>query len=165
MNSYYGIMAYLGIGALGGLVGSRLRMPAGVLIFAMLAVIFFKLVTRVSWQVPKSFDLFAQIILGVMVGASFHPSMLPLLKKIILPVAASTLTLVGTGLLLSIIFSRMGLLDPVTAYLGTSPGAMSVLIVLALDSHAVTPLVVCFHFVRVVFVILTAPLCLKFFSG
>ncbi len=165
MNAYYGILAYLVVGAVGGIVGVKLKVPAGALIFAMLAVILFKMTSRVSWEIPKSFDFIAQVILGVMVGASFQPSMLPVLKKIFLPVAASTLTLVGVGLLLSIIFSRLGLLDPVTAYLGTSPGAMSVLVVMALDSQAATPLVVCFHFVRVVFVILTAPFCLKFFSG
>ena len=73
-------------------------------------------------------------------------------------------TLVGVGILLSIIFTRMGILDAPSAYLGTSPGAMTVLIVLALESGSSATLVVCFHFFRVVFVILTAPLFLKFFS-
>jgi uncharacterized membrane protein AbrB (regulator of aidB expression) len=41
---------------------------------------------------------------------------------------------------------------------------MSALIVLAFESGASATLVVCFHFFRVVFVILTAPLFLKFFS-
>ena len=72
--------------------------------------------------------------------------------------------LVGVGILLSIIFTRMGVLDAPSAYLGTSPGAMSALIVLAFESGSSATLVVCFHFFRVVFVILTAPLFLKFFS-
>jgi hypothetical protein len=56
-------------------------------------------------------------------------------------------------------------LDPGTAYLGTSPGAMSALIVLAIDNPAKEALVVCFHFFRVVFIILTAPIILKYLSG
>jgi uncharacterized membrane protein AbrB (regulator of aidB expression) len=52
-----------------------------------------------------------------------------------------------------------------TAYIGTSPGAMSALIVLALDSGAQPMLVVCFHFVRVVLILLTAPLIFKWLSG
>jgi uncharacterized membrane protein AbrB (regulator of aidB expression) len=42
---------------------------------------------------------------------------------------------------------------------------MSALIVMALDSGAQPMLVVCFHFFRVVFVILTAPLIFKWISG
>jgi hypothetical protein len=63
------------------------------------------------------------------------------------------------------VFAKLGLLDFGTAYLGTSPGAMSALIVMALDSGAQPMLVVCFHFFRVVFVILTAPLIFKWISG
>ncbi len=94
----------------------------------------------------------------------FQPAMLPVLKKIFFPVLTSTVTLVGVGILLALVFTRMGVLDAPSAYLGTSPGAMSALIVLAFESGSSATLVVCFHFFRVVFVILTAPLFLKLFS-
>jgi len=61
--------------------------------------------------------------------------------------------------------SSLGLLNFGTAFLGTSPGAMSALIVLALESEAQPMLVVCFHFVRVIIVILIAPLVFKWVSG
>lgn len=165
MNPYLGMLVYLVLGTVGGLAGSKLKMPAGSLIVAMLTIILFKLVTKVDWEVPKSFNFCLQVVLGIMVGSSFHPSMLPVLKKVFIPVVTSTVTLVGTGILLSILFTRLGILDSSTAYLGTSPGAMSALIVLALESQASATLVVCFHFFRVVFVLLTAPFLLKFFSG
>ena len=164
MNPNLGWLVYIGLGLIGGLVGSRLKIPAGSLIVAMLTIIAFKLITKIHWDMPKGFNFVLQVALGIMVGASFHPSMLPFLKKLFFPVLASTLTLVGVGILLSIIFTRMGILDAPAAYLGTSPGAMSALIVLAFESGASATLVVCFHFFRVVFVILTAPLFLKFFS-
>ena len=87
------------------------------------------------------------------------------MKKIALPVIISCVVLVGTGVIMAIVFTRLGLVDIGTAYLGTSPGAMSALIVLALESQAQPMLVVCFHFIRVVFVILTAPLVFKLISG
>ena len=55
--------------------------------------------------------------------------------------------------------------DMGTGYLGTSPGAMSVLIALSLEGNTEPMLIVCFHFFRVVFVILTAPLIFKWISG
>ena len=164
MNPNLGWLVYIGLGTLGGLVGSRLKIPAGSLIVAMLTIIVFKLITKIHWEMPKGFNLILQIALGIMVGSSFQPAMLPVLKKLFFPVLTSTVTLVGVGILLSIIFTRMHILDAPAAYLGTSPGAMSALIVLAFDSGASATLVVCFHFFRVVFVILTAPLFLKFFS-
>jgi len=42
---------------------------------------------------------------------------------------------------------------------------MSALVVLALQSQTQPMLVVCFHFIRVVFVILTAPLIFKLISS
>jgi uncharacterized membrane protein AbrB (regulator of aidB expression) len=75
----------------------------------------------------------------------------------IIPVIVSTLVLVGTGLLLALIFKKLGMLDMVTGYIGTSPGAMSAMIPLAVETEINPVLVVCFHFFRVVFVLLTAP--------
>lgn len=164
MNANLGLLVYLALGLVGGVVGSRLKIPAGSLIVAMLTIILFKLVTKSHWEMPKGFNFLLQVFLGIMVGASFQPAMLPVLKKIFFPVLTSTVTLVGAGIILSIIFTRLEVLDAPSAYLGTSPGAMSALIVLAFDSGSSPTLVVCFHFFRVVFVILTAPLFLKFFS-
>ena len=164
MNFHYGFLVYLGLGLLGGLVGAKLRIPAGSLIVAMLFIIVFKLITSTDWEPPRGFNFVLQVLLGVMVGTSFHPSMIPLLKTIFFPVLTSTLTLAGVGILLSLLFTRMGVMNAPTAYLGTSPGAMSALIVLALEGGGNSTLVVCFHFFRVVFVILTAPLMLKLFS-
>ncbi len=164
MNPNLGWLVYIGLGTLGGLVGSRLKIPAGSLIVAMLTIIAFKLITKIHWEMPKGFNLLLQIALGIMVGSSFQPAMLPVLKKLFFPVLTSTVTLVGVGMLLAIVFTKMHILDAPAAYLGTSPGAMSALIVLAFESGSSATLVVCFHFFRVVFVILTAPLFLKFFS-
>ncbi len=118
--------------------------------------------TRVTVEVNTGKKSFFKT--GTMAGWKEAPTMMPVLKKLFFPVLTSTVTLVGVGILLSIVFTRMGILDAPSAYLGTSPGAMSALIVLAFESGSSATLVVCFHFFRVVFVILTAPLFLKLFS-
>lgn len=163
MNSTVGLFLYLGLGAMGGVLGSKLKITGGVLIGAMLSVIFVKMMLKVHWEIPKYFGFILQVFLGIMVGATFQPQMIKILSKIVIPVVTSTLVLVGTGILLSIIFTRIGILDTGSAYLGTSPGAMSALIVLALDSGTNAALVTCFHFFRVVFIILTTPVIFKYF--
>ena len=165
MSSSLGLLAYLGLGLLGGLLGAKLKIPAGALIGAMLTIICFKLFVKVHWEMPKHFTFVLQVFTGIVVGASFQPELMQAMKKIAIPVMISCVVLVGTGVILAIVFTRLGLVDIGTAYLGTSPGAMSVLTVLALKSQAQPMLVVCFHFIRVVFVILTAPLIFKFLSA
>jgi len=165
MSTSLGLLTYIGLGIVGGVLGAKLKIPAGALIGAMLTIIVFKMTMRMHWEIPKGFTFALQVFVGIMVGATFQPELLNVMKKIALPVIISCVVLVGAGVLMAIIFTRLGMLDMGTAYLGTSPGAMSALIVLALDSQAQPMLVVCFHFVRVVFVLLTAPFIFKWISG
>ena len=162
MNAFAGLAIYLCIGTIGGLLGTKLRIPGGVLVGALLFVILFKLLFEINWQIPRQFGFVLQVFLGVVVGATFQAEMVKVLGKVIVPVMTSTLVLVGSGVILSIIFTRLNLLDIGTAYLGTSPGAMSALIVLAIDSGTNATLVTCFHFFRVVFIILTTPFLFKY---
>ncbi|UCG05122.1 MAG: AbrB family transcriptional regulator [Desulfobacterales bacterium] len=163
MNSIVGLSLYLVLGTIGGFLGAKLKITGGVLIGAMLIVIFVKIILNVHWEIPKQFSFVLQIFLGIMVGATFQPAMIKILSKVVIPVIISTLVLVGTGILLALIFIKLGILDTGTAYLGTSPGAMSALIVLALDSGTNAALVTAFHFVRVVVIVLTTPFIFKFF--
>ena len=165
MTTSPGLLIYLGLGLVGGALGAKLKIPAGALIGAMLTIIIFKMTMKMHWEIPRGFSFALQVFLGIMVGATFQPELLDVMKKIALPVFISCVVLVGAGALMAIIFNRIGLVDFGTAYLGTSPGAMSALIAMALDSGAQPMLVVCFHFVRVVFVILTAPFIFKWISG
>ena len=165
MTTSPGLLIYLGLGLVGGALGAKLKIPAGALIGAMLIIILFKMTMKMHWEIPKGFSFALQVFLGIMVGATFQPELLNVMKRIALPVFISCVVLVGAGALMAIIFNRIGFVDFGTAYLGTSPGAMSALIAMALDSGAQPMLVVCFHFVRVVFVILTAPFIFKWISG
>jgi membrane AbrB-like protein len=165
MSTSLGLLTYVGLGIVGGVIGAKLKIPAGALIGAMLTIILFKMTMKVHWEIPKGVTFALQVFVGIMVGATFQPELFHVMKKIALPVILSCVVLVGVGALMAIVFTRLGMLDIGTAYLGTSPGAMSALIVMAFDSQAQPMLVVCFHFVRVVFVLLTAPFVFKWLSG
>ena len=118
-NAYF--VVYLAVGALGGLAGAKLKIPAGVLIGAMVSVIVFKWLFRADWPVPKGLNFTLQVLVGVMVAATFHPAMLKSLSRIWLPVLMSTIVLVGAGVVMSLIFSKMGLLDMGSAYWEPAP--------------------------------------------
>lgn len=159
-----GLGGYILVGALGGLIFTQLKVPAGAMIGSMLAVIVFKLVPAAPPELPKGFGFMIQILLGILIGATFKRDMLKEFHLIAFPVISSTIALVGVGLVLTILFYRFGLLDIGTAYLGTNPGAMSVLMLLSLETQSNPPVVLTFHFFRVVFVVLTAPWIFRLIS-
>ena len=165
MNSIAGLAIYLCVGTIGGFVVSRFKIPAGAMIGAMLAVVLFKLILQRNWPVPRNFGLVVQVLVGVMVGVSFHPDMLKIFGKIFIPVASSTFLLVGLGFLLALIYAKTGIVDIKTAYLGTSPGAMAALVFMAIETQSNATVVATFHFFRIFFIVLTAPLLFKFISN
>ena len=149
---------YLIVGFAGGLVGSRLRFTGGALIGAMAAVIIVKIISGKEWMLPGWYPQLVQILLGIVIGASYTVETAHLLKRIAFPVIGSTLVLVITGFLISLVMVKWGFLDGPTAYLSTSPGAMSALLSIAGEKCTNPPIVLVFHFFRIVFIIITAPI-------
>ncbi len=165
MNAYFGFILYLCVGALGGTIGAKLKIPAGTLTGAMTSVIILKLLMQSQWEMPGGANFVTQVLVGVMVASTFHPEMLKTLKVIALPVAFSSLALICAGGLVAALISRMGLLDPATAYIATSPGAMTSLIPLSMEGGGNPLIVTCFHFFRLMFILFTAPWILKALSS
>jgi hypothetical protein len=124
-------------------------------------VIIFKAFGHGDYTTPRMYIYIVQVLVGVMVGVGYSPEMAGVLGRLIVPVLTSTLVLVGAGLIMGLAVARMLALDPVTGYLATSPGAMSSLIALAAEVKAQPAVVAAFHFFRLVFILLTAPLLLK----
>ncbi|MCX5915672.1 MAG: AbrB family transcriptional regulator, partial [Deltaproteobacteria bacterium] len=58
----------------------------------------------------------------------------------------------------------MGYLDFPTAYLGTSPGAMSAIVIVGVEYGANGAIVALFHFLRVILVLTTAPIVFYFWG-
>lgn len=165
MGAILNLLLYMSVGTVGGFIGLKLKIPAGTLVGAMVMVIITKLVLSSEWQLPKNYGFVLQILIGVMVGASFHPSLMATFQKLIIPVVLSSIILVATGILIAVLFNKFGLMDMGTGYLGTSPGAMSVLLVMSLENNVNAAVITCFHLFRIIFVVLTAPIILKFFTN
>lgn len=158
------VVTYLVVGGLGGFLCTKLKVPAGALIGSLMAVVLFKLMLSAPPNLPKGFSFAAQVLLGILIGATFKRDMLAEFPQVALMVISSTLLLVVSGFVLTLVLYKLGLLDMQTAYLGTNPGAMSALVVLAHETQSNSAVVLIFHFFRVVFVILTAPWILRLLS-
>jgi len=161
MQNLSNLALYLGVGFLGGMVGLQVRLPGSIIIGSLISVILVKAWTQSSWAAHKHFSIGIQILVGVLVGTRYDPDLGKMLIKVLFPVICSTLTLVSAGLLVAVFLVKLNLLDIPTAYLSTSPGAFSALLTLSLDSHAESGIVAAFHFFRVIFILITAPIMYK----
>ena len=70
MNSILNLSLYIFVGFVGGFIGYKLKIPAGVLVGSMTMVILAKLILKSEWEVPRNFTFVLHVLIGVMVGAS-----------------------------------------------------------------------------------------------
>ncbi len=61
MNILSTLPAMLLVGTVGGCLGVKCKLPAGALVGSLVAVICFKLIAKVDWQVPKALPLAIQV--------------------------------------------------------------------------------------------------------
>ena len=152
------------VGIIGGLIGLKSRVPGGALIGSMLTVIILIIFIGKGGGLPKWYATVAEIMIGTVIGASYTPGTFHLLRRLAFPVITSTVTLVIIGFLVSVVLVKLGVLDGTTAYLSTSPGAMTALLSIAGEKVSTPLIVLVFHFFRIVFIIITAPLIIHIFQ-
>lgn len=153
----------LGVGAsVGGLLGSSVGLPAAWLVGPMIVAVVFALSWRARLEVPRGVQRASQAVIGIVLAATFRPSVLPLIAADWLPVS---LALVGTLLasfLAGSFLTRVARLDGNTAALGTLPGAASGMLAMSGPLGADPRLVALIQYGRVVLVILSATLISRF---
>ncbi len=149
------------VGLAGGYLGMKARIPAGTLIGATVAVLLYRMFLNSGWKLPEHFDFVLQVLVGVLIAVAYDSSLLRKLLSLWMPILVSCTVLICAGLVMAVIFYKMGYLDLPTAYISTSPGAMNVLVSMSGDFRADVALVASFHFVRVLIINLTAPFIFK----
>lgn len=165
MNEYLGFGTYILVGMVGGLIGAKLKIPAGILFGAMVSVIVYKLFVETQWKMPYGFNFVTQVFVGVMIASTFHPAMIKVLKQVALPIVLSSMLLIVAGCLIAALIVGLKLMDPTTAYIATSPGAMTALVPLSIEGNGNPLIVSCFHFFRLLFILFTAPWILKMIAS
>ncbi len=153
--SYFSMVA---IGILGAAVGYALRLPAGVLVGAMLAVA----IANMSGKVPMASPpgearLILQVGLGIILGSRFTADIVVSLKTLWQPALVCAAIAIGTGMLSALLVSRWLGVEKLTAFLGSAPGGLSDMSLIALDIGAQGPTVLIMHLVRLVCVVSIVP--------
>lgn len=132
--------------------------PAGALIGAMVAVAVLKLSGVAVPEMPGTLRFAALVVIGWDLGTKFNRELLGTVTNNMVPLVLVVGAFLVMGWVLAWVLWRFGLMDPATAVLATSPGGLVQMGALTSEMEANAALVVGFHLLRIVSVLLSAPL-------
>lgn len=152
----------MSIALLGVFAGSASRLPAGTLLLPLLLGGFAQCSGLLSLELPQWLLALAYAVIGWSVGLKFTKEALSHTVKI-LPqtVIAIFLMIVFCGGL-SFFLTRVLGVDPLTAYLSTSPGGMDSIAIIAASSTVDMPFVMTLQTIRFLVVLFLGPTASKF---
>jgi uncharacterized protein len=145
----------------GAWIFERLKIPAGALIGAMVAVAAVNLAGSTTFPLPDWARFLSYATLGWLLGQAFTRDTLVALREAVVPVVIIVASLLTATVLITLVLRALGV-DLATAFLASSPGGISQMGAIAVDLGANAPVVVTAHLLRVVTVVVFAPLVAKY---
>lgn len=147
----------LGVAALGGILGQALRVPAGALLLPIVAGAALHISGLVRIELPPWLLATSYALLGWNIGLGFTRRILlhasRALPQIVFSIVALILFCCGLAFIL---VKTLGI-DPLTAYLATSPGGMDSVAIIAASSKVNISFVMALQTARFVVVLLVGP--------
>lgn len=156
-----GTLALAGIGAT---VGRLLRIPAGPLLVPLVAGSVLQATGTIDIALPEWLLAVAYALIGWSIGLGFTRTVLVHASRALPQILLSILLLIAfCGGLAFILVRTLGV-DPLTAYLATSPGGMDSIAIIAAASDVDLPFVMALQTVRFVLVVLLGPTVARFIA-
>lgn len=149
----------------GTLIGERLRVPGGALLAPMVVGMVSKLALAASLEMPMPILAIGFGIIGWVIGLRFSPDVLRHVARVFPRVLASVLALIAVcggfaGLL--VVFAGI---DPLTAYLATSPGGADSVAIIATSIKVDIPFIMAMQVGRFFLVIAIGPALARLLAG
>ena len=157
-----GFAATLLIAACGGLIGMALRIPAGTLLMPMVMAAVLEAVGLVTVVLPPWLLAITYALLGWSIGLSFNREILRHAARALLPITLAIGVMIGVCAGLAAILVHYAGIDPLTAYLATSPGGMDSVAIIGAASKADLSFVMALQVVRLVIVLILGPPLARF---
>jgi membrane AbrB-like protein len=110
---------------------------------------------------PSVWRPFSTWIIGAAIGCQITKKSLRAIRHFIPICGILTLLLVAAGILLGCLLSVATSLDIITSLLGSCPGGIDAMVLLATDMRASAPLVATMHTIRQILIMLTMPFLIR----
>jgi hypothetical protein len=156
-GSTQGVLAALGVALLGSFLGVKLRVPGGALLLPMAISVVVAATGIVSLALPTPVLVLGYAVVGWAIGMRFTPDVLRHAARAVPRVLGSILALIaicgGFGAVLVVVAG----VDPLTAYLATSPGGADSVSIIAASTKVDMPFVLAMQVARFVLVVIVGP--------
>ncbi|WP_398333340.1 AbrB family transcriptional regulator [Vulcanococcus sp.] len=165
MSAPLHLLAYLLAGLGGGFLALRSGIPAAPLAGALLGAGLLSLSGRLepaAW--PNGTRTALEIGIGTVIGTSLTSNALSELRQLWKPALVITISLVGVGLVVGLLCSRLLGMDPLVALLGAAPGGISGMSLVGAE-FGVGASVAALHAVRLITVLLVLPITVRLLVG
>lgn len=159
------VIVWLAVTTVGGvLVGQLLRLPIAFLLGPMLVGGIIHVAGWSNYQLPSMLLAIAQVVLGASVGCRFAGIGWRRLLGFLGHSLGATALLVSVTLLFAFIMSMLIGLPLMAGILAYAPGGLAEMSLVALSLNVDVAFVVLHHILRVLFVLLSAPIIIKWFE-
>jgi membrane AbrB-like protein len=160
-NDKRNLLLTLGISAIGGILGIILNVPAGAMVFSMIAAAAFNITTG-KGCFPRKFRFITQSATGALIGSRMTSADIVGLKEILLPALVLTIGMMCLTFIIGYSIYKFSKFDLITALLASTPGGLTEITMMAEDVGADAPKVAVLHLFRLVVVISAFPTILKY---
>jgi len=158
------LVAMLAIGIVAGLTGQKLRIPAGAFLVPFALASFLNSSGTVTIELPHWLLAAAFTLLGWNIGLGFTRAILLHARRALLPTVVSIIALISFSGLLAGLLILLLEIDPLTAYLATSPGGLDSIAVIAASAKVDVAFVMTLQTARLILVTLIGPWLARFMA-
>jgi membrane AbrB-like protein len=152
------------IAGVAGGIGIYFRIPAGALLLPMIAGGVLEAMGLVSIVLPPWLLAISYAFLGWSVGLAFTRAILVHAARVLPQVMLTVVAVMAVCGLLAVILVYAAGIDPLTAYLATSPGGMDSIAIIAASSNVDLSFVMALQGARFIIVLITGPPLARFIA-
>jgi len=113
----------IAVAVVGGFIGNKLKLPAGGMLGAMLAVVALQMVFAQA-ALPNGLQVILQIASGIMIGSRVTKSDALGLRKLALPAVVMVICMLAINITIGTVMYRFSKLDTATSLFASAPGGM-----------------------------------------
>jgi membrane AbrB-like protein len=154
----------LAVATLGLIAAKVFRIRAGALLVPLIASATLANSGLMSIELPPWLLAASYALLGWAIGLRFTHEILIHAARALPRVLAATLALIAACAGIGLILVKAAGVDPLTAYLATSPGGIDAVAIIAASSQVNVPFVLSMQFVRLIIVLATGPSVARFLA-
>lgn len=149
-------------GAVGWWAGERVGLFGAPILGPLIVAGIASMTGLLHGRPPAEMMLFAQFFLGLGIGVKYVGITLDEIRRILVASLGYCVLLAGLSVIFAEIVIQMGLAEPLEAVIAFAPGGQAEMVLLAIIAGADMAYVVTHHLIRVVVVIIGAPLAARF---